>query len=1225
MLVTCFDEQKKATELCSGETLEALQSCLDPSILSIFDTPSLESKGLDGDSEVTLLTALSDILDNMDDENLSPFDSLPESDLLSCQGREPSPLKRLPRLPRSTPERDSFCSRPQSTGKDLSKMKDLLQRSDGEEEDAGSLTLSPLRPGLPSDCTSADLDGPTVPFPVTIEQESGLSVSLGDMIKHIHPYCMTICMEDDESVQMLPAGGILLEVVDQGENGEPILAVQDLPVPLPIEESTENKPRAENEDEIASDSSEHIVVVVDDDDDDGAFCQAPVRIPGLCSDGKDGNRMNKQTKDTIAIRSSRRKRKKKCQKHHPPAERRVLRSSAMRNKKQELPHKSEKMQLEEQKINKVAETSAGPAPSSLNLKEITPHQNESQAEITTLTPDSPVKASMIFVSPQPTGLLNAGLTASPAQAVSSQEPIKMSQVPDGLSTQPSSMSSSNPAAAINITLTVDEPLPPETPAAPEPKPKSLSLAEYRRLRLQKKPVVVDKQGDNSTKWPSLPELPKELPPIPYLPQASPRDPRWPIFQAVKKAVDVKPAWQPRGPCAPPTPEALLAPPAYMVASTNKAANALPSQSKVSTPKPNVPQQPVAGASDSVTTHISGKCTKLSEDKAEVTERPPQLVKTTTETIQCRSAATVSVPRQHTQVCQNVPGIPPPSNSRRTSAKALTTDAKPCSTPSLHPMTPSSLKSKLQPKEQVTRQTEAPKAKCPTQELIESFTSEMGIEAADMTSLLEQFEETQAKEQQNVPEVCGRAVAVGNSSVEFPRKKTVVERVSDLSSPAALTPPATPPHHMWKPLAPVSLLGKAKATEPSKANPTKAIRIEPSPLTSARFHAKPTAAAATVPYSVVCMDHDYSLPSRDASPTGEASKRCTVKQQITIKPMRHPVTTTTTAPCILETTYESKPNPQASSPTPGALNNGIDGIGESSVLETPEASPARQESESTERILRRRAFERSYRWHAASRSTSSKRRGQKQRSQRSPSVSSSLESDSHSSRSRSRSQSRSRFTSKKRFHHRRSRSRSSSSSRSSSRSSVSRSPPRRRKYSYSSSHSGSWSRSRSRSQSPRRRMQWRRKRSIYSPSYRSPYVYAAEDVKSRKDKAIEERRVVYIGRIRGTMTQRELRERFSYFGEVEDCTLHFREQGDNYGFVTYYNTKDAFTAIENGSKLRKADELPFELCFGGRRQFCKTTYADLDSNRDYGASSAKGKLKTLDFDTLLKQAQRSLKR
>lgn len=57
--------------------------------------------------------------------------------------------------------------------------------------------------------------------------------------------------------------------------------------------------------------------------------------------------------------------------------------------------------------------------------------------------------------------------------------------------------------------------------------------------------------------------------------------------------------------------------------------------------------------------------------------------------------------------------------------------------------------------------------------------------------------------------------------------------------------------------------------------------------------------------------------------------------------------------------------------------------------------------------------------------------------------------------------------------------------------------------------------------------------------------------------------------------------------------------DNYGFVTYYDTKDAFTAIENGGKLRKPDELPFDLCFGGRRQFCKASYADLGRTYYFG--------------------------
>lgn len=136
---------------------------------------------------------------------------------------------------------------------------------------------------------------------------------------------------------------------------------------------------------------------------------------------------------------------------------------------------------------------------------------------------------------------------------------------------------------------------------------------------------------------------------------------------------------------------------------------------------------------------------------------------------------------------------------------------------------------------------------------------------------------------------------------------------------------------------------------------------------------------------------------------------------------------------------------------------------------------------------------------------------------------------------------------------------------------------------------------------------------------------SQEVKRRKEKAIEERRVVYVGRIRGTMTQSELKDRFSYFGEIEECTLHFRDHGDNYGFVTYYNTNDAFMAIENGGKLRKPDELPFDLCFGGRRQFCQSSYADLDSSKEYDTLPSKNRTHALDFDTLLKQAQMNLKR
>lgn len=53
----------------------------------------MQTKGQDEESEATLLTALTEILDNVDVENLSPFDTLPDSDLLSGQKtREHSPV-----------------------------------------------------------------------------------------------------------------------------------------------------------------------------------------------------------------------------------------------------------------------------------------------------------------------------------------------------------------------------------------------------------------------------------------------------------------------------------------------------------------------------------------------------------------------------------------------------------------------------------------------------------------------------------------------------------------------------------------------------------------------------------------------------------------------------------------------------------------------------------------------------------------------------------------------------------------------------------------------------------------------------------------------------------------------------------------------------------------------------------------------------------------------------
>ncbi|KAE8280611.1 hypothetical protein D5F01_LYC21174 [Larimichthys crocea] len=306
---------------------------------------------------------------------------------------------------------------------------DSLQRSDGEEEEDGSLTLSPVGHDSSLDNDLLDWKDLTLPLPVSFEQEGedGVSFSLGDLVRHMHPYCVTICVENDEGEQMLPEGGILLEVVDQGENGEPILAIPDMDLPAPV---PHHEVSNEAED-VASDTSEHIVV---DGDDDVTVSAAPVKVatpvtPDLSSDIKDEMIIKGQKEEIKAKSPSRRKRKKKSKEQPKPVEERVLRSGKPAGERLE----------------------------------------GSSAALSAVLP--PVSSE------------------SPAAAPTPVTP--------------------------QATPPVSEALPPVAPAVSEAKPKSLSLAEYRRLRQQKKPAPLENQDNgNSTKWPSLPELPKELPPYP---------------------------------------------------------------------------------------------------------------------------------------------------------------------------------------------------------------------------------------------------------------------------------------------------------------------------------------------------------------------------------------------------------------------------------------------------------------------------------------------------------------------------------------------------------------------------------------------------------------------------------------------------------------------------------------------------------------------------------------
>ncbi|XP_043667898.1 serine/arginine repetitive matrix protein 2-like isoform X2 [Vespula pensylvanica] len=258
----------------------------------------------------------------------------------------------------------------------------------------------------------------------------------------------------------------------------------------------------------------------------------------------------------------------------------------------------------------------------------------------------------------------------------------------------------------------------------------------------------------------------------------------------------------------------------------------------------------------------------------------------------------------------------------------------------------------------------------------------------------------------------------------------------------------------------------------------------------------------------------------------------------------------------------------------------------------------------------------------SRSKSKSRSYTRSRS-RSKSRSRSTNKNKNRSRSRSRNRSRSRScrrsnTRRRRISHRRSSVSSSTSWTSHSRSDTRSTSRSRSRYSCSRSRS-SRSRTRSRSRSSSQFSNCSR-----SPpnSYRRPYDNWYDREKQRQ---LQERRIVYVGCLDEGITKADLRRRFEAFGPIVDTSVHFREHGDNYGFVIFAYKNDAYEAIEHGND---DPTLPrYELCFGGRRAFCKVKYADLDglASNSLNGSSLSQNNEDNTFDLLLKEAKAKLRK
>lgn len=590
------------------------------------------------------------------------------------------------------------------------------------------------------------------------------------------------------------------------------------------------------------------------------------------------------------------------------------------------------------------------------------------------------------------------------------------------------------------------------------KPKALSLQQYRLLRQSKQPRD-ETRMDYRTKWPSLPDFPRELPAIlPDLFKIGPKLNLNTHCGAIEKAPTV--------------------------------------EVKISASQPREITR---------SSHV-----KL-RTPADLCSDPPN---------------PVLVPLKRT-LSSGIHTQPAPTHSRADACGEEVAEVVPV----IIKATDSPTRTGSEPSDPVLMPTSAAEKQHEGQQN-QNTCGDIGIEATDLTSLLEQFE-TQASEGPNPPEVS--------------RDEHQDRRPADLSSTAGLTPPATPPHQTWKPLVPVKSMKSSKTIQ----------IIEPRPLPPSKTHSKLPSFTPALNPAQLFLDHDYCGIQGSKTSFDSVSSPCDYR--VLLSP--------DSSPCRINTFEEA-----------GSL--GGRGLRFSAHSPSPLDRGRRK----------RRGYDGGYR-RSSSRSSCS---------------SCSSSSSSSSSRSRSRSPPRKRY----RCRH----SGSSSSSRSSSRSSSSSSPPRERR-----SRSRSLCGSRSGSHSPE--PDWSESRCSWKSRRQKELNRLREEArKLRQQKAIEERRVVYVGGVRGNMSPSDLKDRFSLFGKVEDCTIHIRSHGDNYGFVTYHSRDDAYAAIENGGKLRRSDELPFDVCFGGRRQFCKSNYADLDSNRDVDGSS-RSRCESFDFDTLLKQAQR----
>lgn len=713
------------------------------------------------------------------------------------------------------------------------------------------------------------------------------------------------------------------------------------------------------------------------------------------------------------------------------------------------------------------------------------------------------------------------------------------------------------------------------------KAKALSLQQYRQLRQLRQPLV-EKQGNYTTRWPLVPEAPRELTPIlclqgQKLGTGGPK-PQQTSDTAVRRSASSGHLIRPTS--TRPHPSDHHKP--YTPAKYCKLKCPI-----IESKAPPSTARPPSGATPGCPLATEGKVSPAKTAAAVIISSDPPnpvlLPVPLSQTSLCKDQILLRPSVEPSPTVLQTPGtsveMPPgdkhniaslqdvESSTIKVAQRCLTASHFNCSIQS------EQLVEALQVKTMLERPL-------PSQAV-------SGIEATDLTSLLEQFEETQV--QQTGTEVSMELASLSSSSGTSSTPHTLRD-----SSDLLMIDAAAVPEPLDKEVVLSTQLHLSSARR--KNFSSKAIQIiDPRPLPPRKTPVNqlevPNALASPHLYISVSHDHNYCA-STDLFPAGKDS----LKVEGSLPKTKYSECTQANSLNEDRTSIATPVCEELAPPTDALL----------SILhsvDTEQASKSAADHKVVPCDL-----------------SSPPARGRDRRRFRRRSPSSSPSSYSSSSPSLS-----SCSPSPKRRRHKHSESSSCSSSPSRA---VSKPPPRsyrlscsRRRCSRSRSRSRSWSSSRSRS--PPTSSNCKKWRDVYNRKSRR--LRREHELRIQKLKAIDERRVVYVGRICRSMTHDELRERFSQFGEVECVSLHFRERGDHYAFVTFYDMNNAFAAIDNGSKLRRPDELPFDLCFGGRRQFCNSDYADLDANKETELAPVKSKHEDLDFDQLLKQAQKGMKR